>query len=283
MNSVFRYSVYIFLFLFSYNTGKVSSQNYSCIKTDASYYFYDSTSQAILAGRIDSVAVAGNGTQYFGMRQIRPTDYGCFIPDGASWMGEYVSESPNGIFKFVVYPFSPGDSADVFTINSKGLPGETWHFYNYHTINHYVEAKVTQISLATFFGISDSVKTISLQRKNASGQNVSDPINGQKILLSKNYGLIRLPKFDDFNYNLAFYDLCGKTNPVAGITNVTFDRVFDFQPGDEIHIKFRYASYNYSSYVYEGAIIQRFIEKIPHAGIDTLGYKVIECSYSKQG
>ncbi len=277
MNSLFRYSICTVLFLLCYNISIVSAQNYSCIKTDASYYFYDSTSQAILAARIDSVAVAGNETRYFGMKQIRQTDYGCFIPNGESWMGEYVSESSNGIFQFVVYPFSPPDSANVFTIKSKGSLGETWHFYNYHTINHYVEAKVTQISLANFWGISDSVKTISLQRKNALGQNVSDPINGQRILLSKNYGLIRLPKFDDFNYNLAFYDLCGKTNPVTGLTNQTFEEIFDFQPGDEFHISYDNSYYNILYWVETGSIIHRILERISGYNGDTLSYKIAQC------
>jgi len=236
MKTIFNFSFILFLNFLLINTLTISAQNFKAVKTDASYYYYDSVSKEIIAARIDSTAIAGSENQYFGMHQIRQTDYGCYIPNGASWLGDLVTESPNGVFKFILYPFSPSDSADIFTINSQALAGNYWHFYNYHSINEYVEAKVIQISLVTFIGISDTVKVISLQRKSVSGQNINDPINSQKILLSKNYGLIRLPKFDEFNTNLRFLDLCGKTNPITGRTNLAFEEIFDFQPGDEFHI-----------------------------------------------
>jgi hypothetical protein len=279
MKTLFNLSCILLLNFLLFNTLRTSAQNFKAVKTDASYYYYDSVSKEIISARIDSTAISGSENQYFGMRQIRQTDYGCYIPNGASWLGDLVTENPNGVFKFIVYPFSPSDSADIFTINSQALIGNYWHFYNYHSINEYVEAKVTQIIPATFIGISDTVKTISLQRKSASGQNINDPINSQKILLSKNYGLIRLPKFDEYRTTLKFFDLCGKTNPTMGRTNLTFNEIFDFQVGDELHIKQHYSNYNYPTSITDDAIIHTIIEKIPSNSLDTLKYKVAECRY----
>ncbi len=268
------------LYLFTFVTCAVtivSAQSYKAVKTDATYYFYDSTSRGIFAGRIDSIAQEGSDTQYFGMRQIREISYICYIPDGASWLGDVVMEKPGGIFQFVLYSSSPADSAHIYTILSQATLGEAWHFYNIHAAGHYLEATVTQISQSDFIGITDSVKTITLQRKDASGLEVDDPVNGQKILLSKNYGLIRLPQFDAFNTNRNFIDLCGKTNPLTGITNLTFTEVFDFQPGDELHVIYDDVHYSGFGPHDEGSIIQVFLEKLPESTNEVLKYRVAEC------
>ena len=265
---------------FTFSALTVSAQDYKALKTDASYYFIDSASLEIIVARIDSASITGSETNYWAMRQIRQTDYSCFIPTGASWLGDFVSEKPNGVFQFTLYPFSPPDSSDIFTIESKSPIGGSWHFYNYHTINHYVEASVNEINETNFLGITDSVKIITLQRKNSSGQNIDDPINGQKILLSKNYGLIRLPKFDEFHTNLKFLDLCGKTNPVIGRTNLTFEEIFDFQPGDEFHISYDDTPYAFWYPKEVGFLIQNIIERIDGSNSDTVSYKIAECKTS---
>lgn len=289
MKKNIQISCILFFVFFSFTSIISLAQNYEAIKTDANYYFYDSVKQDIIVARIDSIAKDGNQTRYLGMRQIRPTDYSCYIPDGDSWLGYVVTENPENIFRFIVYPFSPPDSADVFTILSRSKIGQSWRFYNYHFLSNfdtqYIEAKVTQISLSNFLGLSDSVKTITLQQKNASGENVSNPINGQKILLSQNYGLIRLPKFDEFKSNLRFLDLCGKTNPTIGITNLTFEEIFDFQADDEFHIAYDYKPYTFWYPMESGFIIHRILERINGTNSDTVSYRIAECkttSYSPE-
>jgi hypothetical protein len=280
MYSLFKTPAIVLLVFLSLASEIIFAQNYEAINTNANSYFYDSVAMDVNVIRIDSVASTGTLNQYFGMRQIRPTDYSCYIPDGGSWLGDVVTENTSGVYQFIVYPFSPGDSADVFTIKSNALTGENWHFYNYHFANNYIEATVAQVNTSNFIGISDSVKTIILQRKDASGQNISDPVNGQKILLSKHYGLIRLPKFDEFKSNLRFLDICGKTEPVAGRTNLTFEQIFDFQPGDEFHIAFDNSPYTFW-YPYEsGFIIQHILERINGTNTDTVSYKIAECKTS---
>ncbi len=284
MKKTIRLSGILCFVFFYFASTPAMPQNYEAIKSNANYYFYDSVKQDIVVARIDSVAKDENQTRYFGMRQIRLTDYSCYIPNGDSWLGYVVIENPESKFRFIVYPFSPPDSADVFTILSKTQIGQPWRFYNYHFLsnynNQYIEAKVTEIRLSDFLGLSDSVKTITLQQKNASGENVNNPINGQKFLLSKNYGLIRLPKFDEFKQNLRFLDLCGKTNPTTGITNLTFEEIFDFQPGDEFHIAYDDETYGAEFPNENGYLIQRILERIDGSNSDTVSYKIEKCKTS---
>jgi len=280
MRSIIRLSCILLLGL-SITTAKIAnSQNYEAVKADASYYFYDSTSQEILVARIDSTAISGSETQYFGMRQIRQTDYGCYNIDGASWLGDEVVEKPDGTYVFTIYPFSPGDSAQTYRIQTLAGLGQSWNFYNYHFINHHIEANVTGIVIKPFLEFTDSVKVITLTRKDALGQVVADPVNSQKIILSKNYGLIRLPKFDDLLYLNKFYDIVGKTNPETGITNLNTMQIFDFEKGDEFHTVYydRYFSIPYPETTI--STIMKVLSKMPDPNSSSVTYEFEQCQSS---
>jgi len=232
MNSFHR-----ILFLFSIALSLLitcRAQDYKAINPAVETTFFGSIYSDIISIRIDSVTVAGEDTYYHNFRQLRLTDYGCYALEG-SWLGDEVIEKPDGTFIFRIYPFSPPDSSDSYRILTRALPGHPWSFYRYHAVNHSIEAEVTSTGLSSFLGITDSVKVISLTRKDAAGQTVADPVNSQTILLSKNNGLIRLPKFDDFLENLLFYDFSGISSPETGITNLTTLKIFDYLPGDVFH------------------------------------------------
>ena len=254
---------------------RVAAQDYKAIKTDAEYFFRDSAGTEIIGIRIDSIQPAGNDIYYYNFKQLRPTNYDCWSTDGASWLGDEVVEKQDGNFQFIVYPFNPPDSAEIFWIETKAYVSQPWRFYNYHTINDYIEASVSQITLMNFLGLSDSVKTISLQRKNAAGQLVIDPINDATILLSKNYGLIRLPKFDDFNSFPRFFEIAGKTNPSVGIVIPTFHDIYNFDIGDEFHTIYSVFT---SSYLRTTISTIRIVTgKETYATSDSIKYTYHEC------
>lgn len=224
------------------------AQNYEAIKTDASYYFYHSGSNDLIAMKIDSVAVSGNDILYFNFPQIRPTENSfCYTPDGASWLGDPVIEKPGGIFLFKTVDQTYGNQTDTLVIKTQAALNETWKFSGFPFTNDHVEAQVSSVENMTFLGLTDSVKIITLTRRDASGILVSDAINGEQIRLSKNYGLIRLPKFDDFNDYRRFYEITGKTNPSTGYTNPDLNTIFDFEVGDEIHTHYYSNWFNYSA------------------------------------
>ncbi len=251
------------------------AQNYEAIKTDAEYFFLDSISRDIIAIRIDSAKVTGNDIIYYNYKQMRPSDNICFSP-GASWLGE-ILEKPDCMFIFSGYTFSPANSIDTFRIQTKAGINQPWHFYNYTASSDYIEANIPEINLMAFLNLTDSVKVITLTRKNLSGQIVSDPVNSQKILLSKNFGLIRLPKFEDLTYFNNFYDLVGKTNPETGITNLKTMQIYDFQPGDEFHTVYynRYFSIPYPETTI--STIMKVLSKTVSISGDSVNYEFEQC------
>ena len=281
MKIAMKFRVFLMLFCLIPTLQTTIAQDYRAINTDATSYFIDSISKDIIALRIDSTSTSGADNLYYGFRQMKQTDYGCYTINGGSWIGDEVTEKPDGTFIFTVYPFSPPDSSSNYRILSRRVPGQPWIFYTYHTINHHIEAVVTEVRLMSFLGITDSVKTISLTCKDAVGQVVSDPVNNQKILLSKNYGLIRLPKFDDFIEYNRFYDIVGKTNPKTGITNLTTLAIYDFQPGDELHSVWHDQGSPVPFTIMDGATIMRVLERISPVSGDSVTYRMEICQLSR--
>jgi hypothetical protein len=239
--------VVLFAF-FTFSALAVLAQDYKALKTDAGYYFYDSVANDMIAIRIDSVAISGADMLYFNFPQIRPTENSfCYISDGASWLGDPVIEKPGGIFLFKSINSQTGIQTDTLVIKTQATLNEEWKFTSFPFSTDHIDAQVTALVNMTFIGLTDSVKIITLTRKNASGLVVPDAINNEEIRLSKNYGLIRLPKFDDFNDYIRFYEITGKTNPETGNINPDLGSVYDFEVGDEIHTHYFSNWYNYET------------------------------------
>ncbi len=257
--------------------GVATAQNYEAFKTDASYYFYNSGANDLIAIKIDSIAMNGADVLYFNFPQIRPTDNSfCYIPDGASWLGDPVIERPGGIFLFKTVDPATGIQTDTLVIKTQAILNEEWKFSDFPYSNDHIDAQVTSVVTMAFLGVVDSVKIISLTRKDATGMVVPDAINSEEIRLSKNYGLIRLPKFDDFNNYMRFYEITGKTNPPTGNINPDLNSIFDFEVGDETHTRFYSDAYLYSSST-EIFTIKRVTGKTTSPANDWKAYKYDIC------
>lgn len=257
-------------------------QDYKALKTNAEYFFVDSSSRDIIAMRIDSIRIFGNDTYYYNFKQVRPVDNGCYTIGGSSWLGDQVVEKSNGVFVFTVNPASPPDSVHIYYIHTRSEINQPWLFYHFHIDNEYIEARLSEIKLMSFLELTDSVRVISLTRKDAAGQIIEDQVNTQKILLSKNYGLIRLVKFDEIPYYdlYKFYDLVGKTNPETGITNLKTQQIYDFEPGDEFHSVYFSRSYPIPSFITQISTINRVLERINYPSADSVSYRIERCQSS---
>jgi hypothetical protein len=277
MKTAIKLSGIVLFTFFTLSISTVLAQDYKAVKTDASYYFYDSIANDIIAIKIDSTAISGDDILYFNFPQIRPTENSfCYISDGASWLGDPVIEKPGGIFLFKTVDPTSGIQTDTLVIKTQATLNEIWEFTDFPYFNNYIEAKVTAIVNLTFLGLTDSVKIITLTRKDASGTVVPNAINGEEIHLSKNYGLIRLPKFDSFYDYLQFYKITGKTNPAAGTVNPTAREVFNFEPGDEIHTKYTEETFT-SSIIITGYTDKNIVSKTLSQTDDWVAYRYSGC------
>lgn len=116
---------------------------------------------------------------------------------------EFMVKQIYGIYSFH-YPY------DYFI--STGLPvGASWTF----DLTNNIDAEITAYIVEEIFGVMDSVEVISLS-------------DGSEILLSKNFGILKFPDFENGGY----YELVGIQNTEYGESVPDFWDIFDFEVGD---------------------------------------------------
>ena len=102
---------------------------------------------------------------------------------------------------------------------------------------------MSSVGPVQFLGVSDTLKTIRFNAFDPGGNPVLCPCNNLTIKISRSHGMTRTLNFIEFpdiyfmmGSSLDEYDLCGWSSPEEGIQNLTIPQVFDFEPGDEMHI-----------------------------------------------
>jgi hypothetical protein len=271
------------LFSFTLLAGlKIFSQDYQCIRDNATYFYSDGTN--IKAIQIDSVVTSPEGLIYFNYPTLGPTDNSeCLTRFGPSWIGRKVIVKPDGDNIF----YNKNDSS--ITLKTLNNPGEYWTCFHFANGN-YIRANVTELQEMEFLGLTDTVKKITFQAYDAGGATINHSINEKYILLSKNYGLIRainfkvfpdLAEFIFYNEYCTEFTLAGISTPAIGLQNLTAAMVYDFNVGDEIH-KF-YGYYAYGSLYHEFNYSKKFVlQKEFSANFDTVSYLVSGCGITEQ-
>lgn len=215
---------------------KISAQDYQTIYSDRIAYFI--SQENIHSVRIDSFET-DNDSIFYLMKNIRQIDWDCFTPYGASWLGDKIIIKENGYNYFFNF------NNDTIKINTKAKTNETWTvYYNEDII---VEGRITGIDYLEFLGLSDSIKYISFKVYDQDMQAIEHSLNNLPIRITKNFGLISTLNFYYFphhqseyssNESVGIYGLIGLSEPLTGFQNITWFDVYDFQPGDEIHVRY---------------------------------------------
>jgi len=249
----------LLVFVFMSTFGYISAQNYQTVFQDRAIYFNNGSSQE--SARFDSVY--DNPTQLFPFTIVRQIDTDCFSPLEPSRLGRSVILRDNGYNEFITYTF------DTIKIKTNALLNESWIFFR--DSMYEVTATVASISEESLFGVTDSVKNITLQFKDLNGVPVNHYFNSISIKLSKNYGLKQWFDFAVFpNYETtSSIIITGLTNPNVGLTNFTWFETFDFQPGDELHI---FENGNNTSYFFSRKSIYKYLNSNDYS--DSIVYTV---------
>lgn len=220
----------------------IFSQNYQCFSPGKEYIFLsDATGYATI--KIDSLETLAQDSVYYFYPVIRlsQNQSTCYRVDAPSWMGSKMVKKPNGEHVFFNL------ENDTVRILANSPVGTSWTCYQNDSLT--IEAYVENISIMEFIGITDSCKSLSLQAYNDQNNPVPHPINDYEIIISKQYGIIKSPGLGQFpglasgnEYSFFYYPqteftLSGVSNPQLGVQNLKWFEIYDFQPGDEIHIR----------------------------------------------
>jgi hypothetical protein len=177
----------------------------------------------------------------------------CFVPGRYGWAGEEVIIRPSTGEHWITTLY--GDSV---YIRAQDPVGSNWLSIDGSAFGP-IHAEVVSVVDSAFFGVQDSVKTIKI--------GVYDVFENEwgyefgTILLSEHYGLLSTLAFSLINANylddglpvvnyfgeepfysqsgMGFsyqYYLSGSNELDEGITNLTDEEIYDFQPGDVLHI-----------------------------------------------
>ena len=209
-------------------------QNYQTINSKRISLFM-SDNGLIKCIRIDSVRNDGDSI-FYPFYTIIDVGAGCYTPYKASWIGDKVIIRSDG------YNIFFNLNKDSIKIKTKANSGETWNAYQQNDTT-IIYAKIISIDTLSFIGLTDSVKTIEFQAYDTSHNPIENVLNAKTILISKNYGIIKTLNFAEFSdiYSCQEFNLAGITDPQKGIKNLTEKDIFNFNIGDEIHIKFNSA------------------------------------------
>jgi hypothetical protein len=207
----------------------------------------------------------------FPFSTIQRIDWVCYSAKGPSWIGEkvLVTDSTNLFFNY---------KHDTIIIKTNALLNESWLAFDIMDSISIV-AQVVKIDTMTFLGLIDTVKTVAFQVFDKTNEPISHKVNDMYLELSRNYGFIEIinfyffPDYDMEAYmyeQLEHYKLVGLSNPETGIHNLTWFEVFDFQPGDEIHVSYNYSCLGTNSLTVRERSITKYMER--HDLPDTITY-----------
>lgn len=211
-----------------------NAYNYQAVYSHRTVFFQEA--EEVLPIRIDSIKINGD-TILYPIRSIETVDYSCFDPKGASWMGKKIIVNQNWNYFF-------NAQNDTIKFKTSASLNESWDVYS--SPEMLIKGTVISIDTVHFLGLVDSVKTIELKAYTITLNALPHKLDSKKIRISKHYGFIDAMNFNSWpTYEFIFFNgdtfqptLAGMTNPEIGIQNLTWFKVFDFQPGDEIHSEF---------------------------------------------
>ena len=174
-------------------------QEFRCIVPGEDRFFSDGS---LLGLRVIGSEPVPEGTLHHFHHDLRPVDFGdssgcnpnmqCnamstdvayYTMLGASWMGTYMLEQPDGNDLFFNL------EGDTIRINTLAGAGESWTLLRWNNMER-LEATVSAVVIETVLGTSQLVKTLTLQAFNADGIAIAHPLNGTEWKLSQYDGLV---------------------------------------------------------------------------------------------
>jgi hypothetical protein len=256
------------------------SQSFKCIIDNSIHYFENEGE--IKTIQIDSVINEGDNLVYYNYPTLQAgPEQWCYALDGPSWIGRKIIEKPDGDFIFFNLENEP------ITIKSQAEVSENWVCYEFEN-GDYIEATIESVIETEFLDISDLAKKIVLLAYNANGELIEHTINNRYLLLSENYGLIRLLNFKLFpdlfdevwDDQIKIFNIVGIEGNESGVENLTWDKIFNLEIGDEYHTERFVNSWPLGEVIRE-YFINVIIDKEIFFDGDSLVYQLSRCGQKK--
>ena len=186
------------------------------------------------AAAFDSVVNNGSNTNYYPFKTAHDTSVSaqngdCVDLNGNSWMGKYFHQNAQHHYFFY------NNIGDSIMLHTQEQIGHHWVFYTYPN-NTYLRASIINILYNNMAGIVDSIKVISLQYFDSLGNVLINDWTQKEILLSQNYGIIKMPCFDNFPQDTSMWTRQNNLE-IASSSDI-----YNFNIGDQFYYKQGYSN-----------------------------------------
>ncbi|HOY30292.1 MAG TPA: T9SS type A sorting domain-containing protein [Bacteroidales bacterium] len=234
------------------------SQNYKLFTPSSKKLFIDFPAPIrTYSMSFDMVDVVNSDTVYYNFMLLNDIPFGgdschfisyfCHQQKTPSWAGAKMLHDNNSAYKFFNL------SGDTLHFDFNTNPADTQVFFQ-DASQKFLFVYQNSDTLGVF-GNADSARYYTIMHADPGGNTISSPLNQQNIIISKNFGLMRFFQIDSFPQVLKPLTLIGNVSPAGGLTEVTDEMIYDYQPGDEFQYHEAYYQqggppfYNYSRYV----------------------------------
>jgi len=239
----------------------VNAQNWQVVHLGENKFF-TKNGYPLQATRVDSATLSGTDSLFYNFfTHDEYTGGGCIDTLAPSWIGRKILLENSGRNVFF------NINNDSIFIQTHASLGFSWHLYDFPS-GDYFQATVSYSGIQFIGAVSDSVKEISIVRKNATGVIVSDFFNGKKITISKNNGIVAL--FGMRYFPQVFFLPADTINYVynPAVHLLTRAEIYDYNVGDEI-------AYQYSCGGAPGCImLRKVLDKWYSTASDTVFYRL---------
>ncbi len=232
----------LFLFLLIVTSSPAYTQNYMPFNSSSQKLFASMPDmQSTYSMSFDSVLAVGGDSVYYNFFKLpwEPNfvSYDCPFWGGPEcwrqnkpvWIGAKIDS--DNMYSYNFYP----NNGDTIQFNFNPVYGDPSVFY---------QDSVQKFSLiyegtdtVSVLDYPDSARFFKISHSDLEGNQINSQLNGQNIVIGKYIGLIDLFQIDSFPQVLKPLHLIGNKNPNLGITKITNEMVFDYQPGDEIQYR----------------------------------------------
>lgn len=259
-----------------------NAQNYQGVYSNRTAFFEDAN-HYITTLQVDSVQLDGNDSILYPMKTLLTKMNGCVNPYDGAFIGKKIKVT-NSTTNFLNY------QNRYVTLNTQMNLNDSCTVYTSNDTT--IRAYVVKHDTLTFLGVTDSVKHLVFKVLKNEILPLEHHLINDTLLLSKHHGLINTKQFYFFpeqGYDMYFINpqcnlsLIGVSNPNLGYQKPTWWDIYDFQVGDEIHIKssttdiISTPNSNYTRSIIQKTILS-YIERLDK--MDTIIY-TIDRQYSK--
>ncbi len=213
----------------------LSAYDYQTVYSHRTVYFSDNE-WSINSFYIDSLNVQNSDSIFYPVKDLQHVKDECYTMFSAGMFGEkiLVNKDWNYFFSY---------KNDTIRIKTSAELDESFLFLKNEDFQ--IEAKLIKWDEIDTLGFKDLVKTYRLSVYDNSMQLLTDhPWNAKEFQISKYYGFTKIFNLYYLGESREYISegtsnlwLSGMTNPTIGIQNLTWFDMFDFQVGDELHIK----------------------------------------------